>query len=204
MTRLTSALAWVIAAVALLTTSAPDRAVGSADVVTGEFAPLQVAASHHGVLKVTLDAAARKIMLGGVAVDALTFNGDYAAPVLRVRPGDQLRIHLLNHTAQLMNLHFHGFHASPLGGADNVHAVVKPEQAFDYRIDIPSTQPPGMYWYHTHIHGLAEDQINRGLSGAIIIEGVDRRAPEVAGVKETEKAHGGGRWSRSFTMLPMS
>ena len=160
------------------------RALGSGDVVTGEFAPLKTYASQKGVLKVTLDAAPKTVEIGGVSVKALTFNGTYGAPLLRLKPGDQLKIHLLNHTGELLNLHFHGFHASPLGRGDNIHAVVKQGQAFDYTLNIPKTQPSGLFWYHTHIHGIAEEQINRGLSGAIVVEGLENQAPEIAGAKE--------------------
>ena len=39
----------------------------------------------------------------------------YAGPVLRVRPGDLLRVRLVNDLSQPTNLHFHGIRTSPLG-----------------------------------------------------------------------------------------
>ena len=140
--------------------------------------------SVNGVLDVTLDARAKTIELAGVKLEALVFNGDYAGPVLRVRPGDLLKIRLQNHMTQLVNLHFHGSHASPLGQGDNIHAVVRPDEQFDYQLRIPRDQPPGLYWYHAHIHGEAEQQINRGLSGAMVVEGLDAKVAEAKGRPE--------------------
>lgn len=140
--------------------------------------------SVHGVLDVTLDVQEKQIELGGVRLDALVFNGDYAGPVLRVRPGDLLKIHLRNHSSHLVNLHFHGSHASPLGKGDNIHAIARPGEQFDYQLRIPRDQPPGLYWYHTHIHGDSEQQVNRGLSGAMVVEGLEAKAPETKGRSE--------------------
>ena len=140
--------------------------------------------SVNGVLDVTLDAQAKTIELAGVKLEALVFNGEYAGPVLRVRPGDLLKIRLQNHMTQLVNLHFHGSHASPLGQGDNIHAVVRPGEQFAYQLRIPRDQPPGLYWYHAHIHGEAEQQINRGLSGAMVVEGIDARVAAAKGRPE--------------------
>ena len=42
--------------------------------------------------------------------------------------------------------------------------------SFNYEVKIPLTQPPGLYWYHAHVHGIAEHQIMSGLSGTLIVE----------------------------------
>jgi FtsP/CotA-like multicopper oxidase with cupredoxin domain len=65
-----------------------------------------------------------------------------------------------------------------------MHVEIQPGQVFAYTMNIPQTQPPGLYWYHTHIHQKAEEQINKGLSGAIIVEGITSRVPETQGLKE--------------------
>ena len=121
-------------------------------------------------MSVTLQAEEGKVQIGDLKVDGATFNGIYAGPVLRVRPGDLISIQLLNHLAQPTNLHFHGIRTSPLGYSDNVHISVAPGKGFTYHIRIPITQPPGLYWFHAHYHGLSEQQVERGLSGTIIVE----------------------------------
>ena len=37
---------------------------------------------------------------------------------------------------------------------------------------------PGTYWYHAHLHGLTEEQVFGGLSGAIVISGLTERLPQ--------------------------
>ncbi len=58
-------------------------------------------------------------------------------------------------TASSTNLHFHGLMIPPLCHQDDVlHTVVGPSSApFEYRFQIPDDQPPGLYWYHPHLHG---------------------------------------------------
>jgi suppressor of ftsI len=134
--------------------------------------------SSGGVLAVTLRAAAGKIRIGGLAVDGETYNGNYAGPVLRVRPGDVLRVQLVNGLSQATNLHFHGIRTSPLGNSDNVHLSIAPGSTFVYEVRIPASQPPGVYWYHSHVHGLSESQVMGGLSGALVVDGPAARQPE--------------------------
>jgi FtsP/CotA-like multicopper oxidase with cupredoxin domain len=41
-----------------------------------------------------------------------------------------------------------------------------------------------LYWYHPHPHGYTEEQVLGGASGALIIEGIERLRPDVAGLPE--------------------
>jgi FtsP/CotA-like multicopper oxidase with cupredoxin domain len=126
--------------------------------------------SHDGRLEVTLTAAEGKIHVGDLEVDGLTYNGLYAGPVLHIRPGDMLRVTLINRMSQPTNIHFHGFQGSPLGNSDNAHLAIAPGTTFTYEVQIPRTQPPGVYFYHSHLHGLSEHQVMGGLSGAYVVE----------------------------------
>ena len=84
------------------------------------------------------------------------------------------------------NLHFHGLTIPPLCHQDDVlHTSIQPADApFEYRIRIPADQPPGLYWYHPHLHGLTRAQVVGGASGALIIEGIERANREVIGLPE--------------------
>jgi FtsP/CotA-like multicopper oxidase with cupredoxin domain len=84
------------------------------------------------------------------------------------------------------NLHFHGLTVPPVCHQDDVlHTSIQPSDgAFEYRVRIPTDQPPGLYWYHPHIHGLTRAQVVGGASGALIIEGIERVNREVAGLPE--------------------
>ncbi len=55
---------------------------------------------------------------------------------------------------------------------------------FEYRFRIPSDEPPGLYWYHPHIHGFSKAQVLGGASGALIVEGIERANPQLAGLPE--------------------
>jgi FtsP/CotA-like multicopper oxidase with cupredoxin domain len=83
------------------------------------------------------------------------------------------------------NLHFHGLTVPPVCHQDDVlKTSIQPGQPFEYRFRIPADEPPGLYWYHPHIHGFSKVQVLGGASGALIIEGVERANPQVAGLPE--------------------
>jgi FtsP/CotA-like multicopper oxidase with cupredoxin domain len=84
------------------------------------------------------------------------------------------------------NLHFHGLTVPPVCHQDDVlNTSIQPgEGPFEYRIRIPPDEPPGLYWYHPHIHGFSTKQVLGGASGALIVEGIERAEPQVAGLPE--------------------
>lgn len=140
--------------------------------------------STNGVLTATLEAKEQKIRLNDVMVDGTVYNGEYAGPVLRVHPGDTMKIKLINHASRPMNIHYHGLETSPLDNHDNIHVSVKPGETFDYEVYIPEFQPPGLYWYHDHTHGISQRNVMEGLSGLLIVEGFAEQFPKLAGIKE--------------------
>jgi hypothetical protein len=81
------------------------------------------------------------------------------------------------------NIHYHGTHIAPVCGQDEVvHTLVKPGQSFDYNVTIPTTEPPGLYWYHPHPHGISEGQVQGGATGALIVQGIQNVYPSLAGM----------------------
>ncbi len=84
------------------------------------------------------------------------------------------------------NLHFHGLTVPPVCHQDDVlRTSIQPgEPPFEYRFQIPADEPPGLYWYHPHIHGFSKAQVIGGASGALVIEGLERVNSEVAGLPE--------------------
>jgi len=139
-------------------------------------------------------------------------NGVVEAPTLRVKPGDQLQLSVanviqnkdaskmkMNHsgggpvcgdggaaTVSSTNVHFHGMPIPPTCHQDDViSTLIQPGTGpFDFNISIPKDNPPGLYWYHPHVHGFTEFQVNGGAAGALIVEGMDKVRPEVKGLKE--------------------
>ncbi|MCU1253971.1 MAG: multicopper oxidase type 2 [Candidatus Angelobacter sp.] len=130
--------------------------------------------------------------------DAFAFDGGNMAPVIRASPGDVLKITYsndlppksqetcaVNPCMNMTNLHFHGLAVSPNAPQDDVLGMLAmPGQVLHYSVEIPRDHPPGLFWYHTHPHGESHRQALDGMSGAIVIEGMERYAPEIRKLRE--------------------
>ena len=62
--------------------------------------------------------------------------------------------------------------------------MAMPGESIDYTLEIPRDHTPGLNWYHTHPHGESHRQVLDGLSGALVIEGIERYAPQVRDLRE--------------------
>jgi FtsP/CotA-like multicopper oxidase with cupredoxin domain len=128
------------------------------------------------------------------------------SPTLHVHPGDHLIVNVKNNLpkaapasamqmstnaalvcgaatmdASSVNIHYHGTNVSPTCHSDEViHTLINSGQSFTYNIAFPADEPPGLYWYHPHIHGIAEVAVQGGASGVIIVEGIENFQPAVA------------------------
>jgi FtsP/CotA-like multicopper oxidase with cupredoxin domain len=129
---------------------------------------------------------------------AFSFNGHEDPPVIRAVPGEDIRLTYVNAMTtdshekcidgpcmNMTNLHFHGLHVSPEVPQDDVITMMAtPGQSLHYVVNIPKDQPPGLYWYHTHPHGESYQQDLDGMSGAIVIDGIERYVPELQHMRE--------------------
>ncbi len=154
--------------------------------------PPELRAKHH-TLSLTLHAA-----IASDGKNSFYFNGQPNAPTLRLSPGDQLKITYINDLPtkakescaitpcmDMTNLHFHGLTVSPDAPQDDVlRMMAMPGQSLHYTVQIPDDHPPGLYWYHTHPHGESHRQVLDGMSGAIVIEGMESYFPPLAGLPE--------------------
>ena len=89
-------------------------------------------------------------------------------------------------TIRSTNVHFHGMNIPPTCHKDDVlTTLIEPgTPPFKYDFRVPKNEPPGLYWYHPHVHGFADYQVNGGAAGALIVEGMEKFRPEVSGLKE--------------------
>jgi suppressor of ftsI len=159
--------------------------------------------SANGVLEATITAAPGPVRLGDRALTGLLYNGAYIPPTLRARLGDTMRIIFRNDLTSGLdrpgyvgpicsgagtpsNLHFHGMSVSPQGNSDNVFVHIQPNETFQYEVRIPASgrQGPGLFWYHPHAHGFVNDQILGGLSGALVVDGIEQLFPLLNGLPE--------------------
>jgi FtsP/CotA-like multicopper oxidase with cupredoxin domain len=131
------------------------------------------------------------------------------SPTLHVNPGEDINITLTNmvpdvpgassmvmsndantcgsavQTAASINMHFHGTNTSPTCHSDEViHTLVNSGETFSYHLHIPADEPPGLYWYHPHVHGTSSIMLQGGATGAIEVEGIANVQPAVAGLAE--------------------
>jgi FtsP/CotA-like multicopper oxidase with cupredoxin domain len=164
--------------------------------------------SSGGVLNVSLNYYTSMDDVGRTLFCFVTPDG-MESPTLHVNPGDTINIHLTNMvpsaplgaaefvsnattvcgsptmTATSVNMHFHGLNISPkCHGDETIHTMINSGESFDYRLKIPSDEPPGLYWYHQHIHGTSSQNVQGGATGLIEIEGIANIQPAVAGLPE--------------------
>jgi FtsP/CotA-like multicopper oxidase with cupredoxin domain len=136
------------------------------------------------------------------------------SPTLHVHPGDTLVLNLtnlvpegtgtmpempgmdmsrageggcgaMNMTDASVNLHYHGTNTPPVCHQDEViRTIVNTGQTFRYEVHFPKNEPPGLYWYHPHIHGISTAAVQGGATGALIVEGIENVNPVVAGLPQ--------------------
>lgn len=162
---------------------------GSANAQPETFSNPPELVSADGELRTSFVVVEALVQVAGKTVSTLVYNGEFMPPLLRVRPGDTIYLELINETVEPTNEHYHGLNVSPRVNADatvsdNVLISIEPGTLASYRIHIPETHNPGLYWYHAHLHGLAEHQVMGGLSGGLIVEGVLDPFPELQGIRE--------------------
>jgi FtsP/CotA-like multicopper oxidase with cupredoxin domain len=88
------------------------------------------------------------------------------------------------------NLHFHGTNVKPECGSDEVVTTLvlpsaspsAPGWQYDFRL--PLNAPPGLDWYHPHVHGLTQEQMLGGMTGALVIDAPNQMPNVVAGLRE--------------------
>ncbi|MDF0668258.1 MAG: multicopper oxidase domain-containing protein [Nitrospira sp.] len=158
--------------------------------------------SHDGLLVVRFSYQTRTDMANRSLFCFMTPSG-LENPTLHVKPGDQLIITVTNNTpaqsglmrlnpphcgpghahmtGASLNIHYHGTNTSPTCHSDEViKTLINSGQTFQYRLTIPADEPPGLYWYHPHVHGLSEQAVLGGASGALVVDGIENLKPAVA------------------------
>ena len=130
--------------------------------------------------------------------NAFFFAGKTVPPTIRVFPGNTIKVRYVNDLpvqsneqcalgpcANHSNLHFHGLHVSPNSPQDDVLTMMAmPGESLEYNVEVPSYAAPGLYWYHTHSHGESARQDLDGMSGAIVVDGIDKYYPELRHMRE--------------------
>jgi len=167
--------------------------------------------SNNGSLSLALNYFTTTDSDGRTLFCLVTADGNaFESPTLHVKPGDALLIAVTNRnpppppgsptevvsnpssrcgdstmTITSLNLHYHGTNTSPACHGDQViHTIINSGETFNYNLQFPTDEPPGLYWYHPHVHGIAEAAVQGGASGALVVEGIENIQPAVAGLPE--------------------
>jgi FtsP/CotA-like multicopper oxidase with cupredoxin domain len=146
--------------------------------------------------------------IDGVRVKLRSYNGNVPGQLIKVRPGQKLRIRLKNslppvdskgwdgshnvpHMFDSTNLHLHGLDIiphlfQPVGTCDPLSKMidVMPGQSYDYEFHIPEDQPPGLSWYHPHHHGSTAVQAVSGMAGPLITYGDIDEVPQIKAARD--------------------
>ncbi len=95
------------------------------------------------------------------------YNEMVPGPVIRSKQGERVRIKLENRLDEPTTLHCHGIRLPNAmdGVPDITQAPVEPGNSFVYEFKVPDA---GTFWYHPHMN--SNEQVGRGLSGALIVE----------------------------------
>jgi len=165
--------------------------------------------SKHGVLTVDLSYNTETDDDGRTLYCFTTPDGS-EAPTLHIYPGDHLVVNVTNNLPapvvnsdlrmstsasdvcgsssmgpDSVNVHFHGTNTSPVCHQDEViHTLINSGETFTYDLKFPGNEPPGLYWYHPHVHGIANAAVLGGASGAIVVDGLEKVQPAVAGLAQ--------------------
>ena len=92
----------------------------------------------------------------------------YLGPIIRVKPGQKVRVRFKNQLPNESVIHWHGLHISPEMDGHPMYAINEGEQ-FVYEFTVNNR--PGTYWFHPHPDQITGPQVYYGLAGLFIVEG---------------------------------
>ncbi|MBW8745635.1 MAG: copper resistance system multicopper oxidase [Sphingomonas sp.] len=114
---------------------------------------------------ISLRIARQTMMIDGRPSRAIGINGTVPAPLIRLREGQTVRIHVINDLNEDSSLHWHGLIVpSDQDGVPGVsYPGIRARSTFVYQFPLKQS---GTYWYHSH----SGTQEQAGLYGPIVID----------------------------------
>jgi FtsP/CotA-like multicopper oxidase with cupredoxin domain len=107
--------------------------------------------------------------LGDATVRMLAYNGSIPGPVLKVKEGDEIVVHVENQGDMDATVHWHGLRLdNRYDGTHETQAPILVGERFSARVAFPD---PGAYWYHPHIREDYGQEM--GLYGNVLVEPAD-------------------------------
>ncbi len=105
-------------------------------------------------------------LIKGPADTLQTLPGSYLGPVIRLRRGQQVRIHFVNQLAEDSIVHWHGLDVPEKADGHPRLAIGHGEE---YVYDFEVTNRAGTHWYHPHPHMRTGPQVYQGLAGLVLV-----------------------------------
>jgi FtsP/CotA-like multicopper oxidase with cupredoxin domain len=106
----------------------------------------------------------------GFTTKVFAFNGQVPGPLIHVKEGDDLTVHVTNNTTLPHTIHWHGINQTGSWQSDGVPGVtqdaIKPGEEFTYKFKVDR---PGSLWYHCHVN-VWEHVATRGMWGPLIVD----------------------------------
>ena len=127
-------------------------------------------------------------LVGNQTFHTFAFNGQVPGPLMHVKEGDDVEVHVTNYTTLPHTVHWHGLYQKDTWHSDGVpgttQAAIAPGDTYVYKF---KANPAGTMWYHCHVN-VNEHVSLRGMWGPLIIDPKDE--------SELEK-----RVNRDFIMM---
>lgn len=157
---------------------------------------------------IQLECAFKDMTIDGTKVRLRAYNDQIPGPLMKIFPGQRVRVTLKNslppydssawsgdhnvpHRLGSTNLHVHGLNViphlfEPIGTSDPKAPMIEipPGGSKQYVFDIPPDHPPGLNWYHPHHHGSTAVQAVTGMAGGIVVYGAIDEVPAIKAAKE--------------------
>ncbi|WP_298844262.1 multicopper oxidase family protein [Clostridium sp.] len=103
----------------------------------------------------------------GVKTETYGYNGNFLGPVIRVKRGEKVNIHVNNQLSEPTTVHWHGLEVN--GEMDGgPHSPIMPGSQWNPSFTI--NQPASTLWYHPHQQGKTGEQVYKGLAGLFYID----------------------------------
>ncbi|MDR2195409.1 MAG: multicopper oxidase domain-containing protein [Gallionellaceae bacterium] len=117
----------------------------------------------------TIDEVAIEVAPGFVN-KVFAFNGQVPGPLIHVKEGDELTIHVTNNTTLAHTMHWHGVNQVGTWHSDGVPDVTQPQiepgETYTYQFVVDR---PGSLWYHCHVN-VWEHVATRGMWGPLVVD----------------------------------
>lgn len=120
----------------------------------------------------------------GFTTNVFAFNGQVPGPLIHVKEGDDVTIHVTNNTTLAHTMHWHGVNQTGTWQSDGVPNVtqkaIEPGDTYTYHW---KADRPGSLWYHCHVN-VWEHVAARGMWGPLIVDPKKPTAKEKSVTKD--------------------